>query len=119
MTITLATLHLATPQQVFDQVAAHLRSQGRRSLYDGTCAYRGANGLMCAAGCLMSDSEYHQKMDENMTWKALIEENYVGNCHADLITALQLTHDAVEPNRWEEDLALVAARFKLEYKEVA
>ena len=55
--ITLATLEQATAQQVFTQVKNHLLKQNEKSMINGICAYRGSNGLQCAAGCLMSDEE--------------------------------------------------------------
>ena len=42
--ITLATLSQATEQEVFDQVAVHLMTQGEKSSTGATCRYRW-NGL--------------------------------------------------------------------------
>ena len=58
--ITLTNLHAKSLQEVFDRVASHLLTQSARSLLpDGSgCAYRGANGRMCAVGCLIADYEY-------------------------------------------------------------
>jgi len=49
--ITLATLHLASAQEVFTQVKNHLLSQNRKSLLSkDICGYRGQYGTACAAG---------------------------------------------------------------------
>ncbi len=56
MTITLATLPEATAQEVYSQVRKHLLTQKMKSIEEGKgCVYRGPDGLMCAAGCLISD----------------------------------------------------------------
>ena len=60
MKITLSTLSEATEQQVFDQVKNHMLTQMKKSMLESNgdpCAYRGFDGLQCAAGCLMSDEE--------------------------------------------------------------
>lgn len=117
--ITLATLEYATPQEVFDQVVSHLREQGRqsrKSLGD-ECAYRGDNGLMCAAGCLIADDEYVEKMDNmQMTdWENLVEIDMVPPYHEKLIAELQCVHDAGE-EMWEEGFKSIAETFNLSYK---
>lgn len=59
---------LEARQQVFDIALAHLRKQGKRSMYtteDGEiCAYRGADGASkCAIGALISDARYRPEME--------------------------------------------------------
>lgn len=99
MTITLATLAQATEQQIFDQVARHLLKQGQRAVVEGgTCKYR-YNGLMCAAGCLISDDEYSENMDISGSWGSLVEAGWVTTNHADFVYALQKMHDA-DPGRY-------------------
>ena len=95
MQITLANLKDATEQQVFDQVARHLIKQKVRAVNDaGMCQYRPGNGLMCAAGCLMTDEEYDIKFDTLGSWLA-ISEAYpeVPSKHAYFIDMLQKMHD--------------------------
>lgn len=119
--ITLATLKDATKQQVFDQVAKHLLTQNVRSENPDYCAYRGDNGLMCAAGCLISDSEYKPEMDHNengSTWHDLIESGLVPNAHPVLIKHLQHIHDNEEPKSWRECLVKAAKNFELVMPEV-
>ena len=58
-----------TNQEIFDKVSAHLLAQNAKSLafidsYQGqACAYRGAEGRMCAAGCLIPDNRYYSGME--------------------------------------------------------
>lgn len=109
--ITLATLATATAQQVFDQVRDHLLRQGRQSLLAtgrDQCAYRGHDGLQCAAGCLISDEEYHFNL-ERFTWDALAHQGRVPFHHAPLVKKLQRIHDTREPTTWERHLRALAA----------
>ncbi len=51
-------------QELFTKVATHLLTQNARSLNASMqCAYRGANGLKCAAGALIPDELYHDRME--------------------------------------------------------
>ena len=96
MQITLANLHEATEQQVFEQVANHLIKQGVRSIEKGRCLYRSSDGKMCAAGCLMSDSEYDPEMDKIFKggiWGVLVDNKLAPVAHKDFIRQLQILHD--------------------------
>ena len=106
--ITLATLPQSTAQQVFDQVATHLLTQGRPSL-DGTgrCAYRGINGLQCAAGCLIGDDEGPENL-EGRGWTQLESDGLVPRDHAKLIRRLQVAHDTSRVHGWRDELKDVA-----------
>ena len=103
MRITLKNLHEATAQQVFDQVANHLLTQGRESMVNGRCLYRAPGGLQCAAGCLVGDDEYDEMM-EKKNWSRLVSGGSVPPDHEDLIFALQKLHDTVNPFFWETKL---------------
>lgn len=128
MQITLANLAEATPQQVFDQVAAHLLQQNKQSkasLNDKGnpgCAYRGDGGLMCAAGCLIADSEYDPAMDKTTpkhgtAWSSLVGIGAVPSTkHDDMIGRLQSLHDIQQPHQWRSALASLAADFDLVFK---
>ena len=115
--VTLKTLAEATPQQVFDQVAKHLLEQGRKSSKliggeDEICLYRGPEGTMCAAGCLIADDEYKDDM-ERMSWISLVGHNRVPRTHMNLISDLQVIHDEREPSTWREELLEISKRFDL------
>ncbi|WOZ57563.1 hypothetical protein [Pseudomonas phage vB_PseuGesM_254] len=97
MTITLATLPQATEQQIFNQVVTHLAKQRKGArLYDKGCAYRGEGGSMCAAGCLIADSEYDPKMDAiggPTAWDSLVSQGFAPPQHEHFILELQRVHD--------------------------
>lgn len=114
--ITLATLHTATAQEVFDQVATHLLTQAKRSnTTDGMCAYRGVNGLKCAAGALIADDEYDERI-EGVSWARLVSSELDENgnpmpvtpeAHCDLIQDLQALHDALAFNATQKEARII------------
>jgi hypothetical protein len=123
--ITLATLEHATEQEVFDQVARHMLKQRARSwLQDDVCAYRGADGLKCAAGCLISDEEAEQLNlaagnINTLPWGCLISRGVAPDKHRSLISALQHIHDSpnnVPEEDWEDHLKALANQRGLSYK---
>ena len=122
MKICLANLHEATEQQVLDQCVNHMLTQMQRSTTgEGNCAYRGVNGLMCVAGCLIADNEYKREMDtggdENLgtDWGDLITRGEVPNHHRELISRLQYIHDTFSVEDWEYKLKLLADKCNLEF----
>ena len=89
-------------QEIFDKVASHLITQGVQAKYlphsDGypSCAYRGENDTMCAAGCLIPDEEYNPEF-EGMPWEDIGRAipslaSLTDKDHA-LISSLQYVHD--------------------------
>ena len=112
--ITLATLEQATAQQVFTQVKNHLLKQNEKSMINGICAYRGSNGLQCAAGCLMTDKEAN-KFTESRFWYVLIQDDQVPQKHKELIQDLQDIHDGERPEEWTESLQRLAFDEGLNY----
>lgn len=116
--ITLKILSKATPQEVFDQVRDHLLKQMAKSLDRKKggykCAYRGDNGLTCAAGCLIGDEEYTSEM-EGMGWASLVYKFDITKNNSRLINELQMIHDATFPEYWELELEKLAKRYNLKF----
>jgi hypothetical protein len=122
--ITLKTLHLATEQEVFNQVATHLLTQKSKCLStEGNCKYR-AKGKMCAAGCLIGDEEYREEMDTSgfdletgekvgSDWVGLNKRGLVPENHKDLIECLQEIHDHNPEGGWKNRLIELAGDFAL------
>ncbi len=119
--ITLKTLSQATEQEVFDQVAEHLLKQKQKSeIIDDTgtsrgCRYKTSGDLKCAAGCLISDDEYNEKM-EGLEWGGLVMRGVVPATHDVLIDKLQFIHDSNFINEWKYALQNLAESYKLEWK---
>ena len=109
-TIILATLYEATAQQVFDQAAWHLLTQGDKSLNASCdCAYRGEGGLKCAAGCFIADDEHNAEF-EGKRWDFLVEEELIPSAHCDFIQHLQAIHDNEPVEDWADELRRLAER---------
>lgn len=101
------------PQVVFDTVARHLLTQKMKSQDDeGTCLYRGPEGLKCAAGCLIPDDKYSSTM-ECIVWDVLATIEIVPFTNKNLIVKLQLIHDRRDPKYWLNELYTLAAELKL------
>lgn len=122
MKINLSNLAEASRQQVFDQVMKHLLTQKERSKHEnGPCAYRGEQGRMCAAGCLIADEEYFPAMDDHgsgLDWSSVVLKGYAVGTHMDLIEALQMIHDNSHPQLWEAQLKALASQEGLIFKGV-
>jgi hypothetical protein len=109
-----------TLQEVFNIVSIHLLTQGQMSLNaNGDCAYRGENGLMCAAGILIPDEAYRPGM-ETLRWSTLIERQFVENLFRNEINELQNIHDSglkADPEecilQWKKDLIAFAEQYNL------
>jgi hypothetical protein len=112
--ITLATLDQASKQEVFTQVKDHLLLQNEKSMINGICAYRGSNGLQCAAGCLMTDKEAN-KVTESTSWHVLIQNGQAPQKHKELIQDLQDIHDGERTEEWPESLQRLAFDEGLNY----
>lgn len=114
--ITLKNLHLATEQEVFDQVARHLLTQMETSIVGSVCKYRHIKQdgtiLKCAAGCLIADDEYIKDF-ERKTWSLLIEKYGIPNTNAWLISQLQILHDTMATEYWKNELEILAKGFNL------
>ena len=103
-----------TLQEIFDKIATHLLTQNKKSYLNGWfCAYRGDNGLKCAAGILIPDDEYKPEM-EKKRWSVLIDEILVENKFANEISLLQSIHDNRSVTKWYDELINFAQKHNLQ-----
>lgn len=114
---------MMTEQEIFDTVARHLLTQGKKSIgVEGGCAYRGKEGCKCAAGCLIPDDLYDPRF-ENLAWGTGVAQaasplaKFLDLCatigHTDLVRNLQIMHDNLPPCDWLYTLLVVAKNCKL------
>jgi len=90
------------PQQVFDKVITHLKTQGEAAFDEETdgCCYRlikNGKTLMCAAGCLIPDDKYNPDF-ECLTITHLRDEGLdvpVITENISLVQKLQNFHDGL------------------------
>lgn len=108
------------PQTMFNRVKKHLLKQHEKSFLPGPgnhCAYRGINGLKCAAGILLPDKYYHENMEKfdivGVMKKSPGLKYYWGSENVPLIQSLQGVHDGSRPEEWEEKLNRVADEYNL------
>ena len=109
-------------QQTFDTIVNHLRKQGGKSVVYVCkvytyCAYRGAEGRKCAAGCLIPDSIYTKNM-EGFSFCAIIDMNenlYYLRPFTNMIGELQSMHDAFDVTEWEDEMKAIAHRYEVIY----
>jgi len=103
-------------QETFDKVVEHLRKQNELSQRNGTCLYRGPNGLKCAAGCLIPDELYEARMEGKIVSASILNKVFK-DYNIDLIGSLQKCHDYTEIEDWEGKFKAIANLYDLVYKE--
>lgn len=126
-------------QQVFDKVLNGLRKQGCISVNDaGVCMYRGAGGMKCGIGMLISDEHYYEGLEEEGVIEprvvealslsgVIAEEEDMAllnklqcKLHDHYSTELQRDDNIEEYPAWLEQQAKdLAATFDLDYSEAA
>lgn len=90
-------------QEIFDTVTNHLLEQNCKSVAEtGQCSYRTPTGLKCAAGCLISDSEYKPDMEGNTILSLFVKGMIPIHLepHISELACLQRIHDTYEPLYW-------------------
>jgi hypothetical protein len=114
---TMRDLERMDDQAIFDYVARHLLTQGRRATpVEGIgCLYRGPDGRSCAIGCLIPAEYYHPVIEgigvRDLTGRLLCGVPSLGRWFADhlaLLVSLQGIHDTISPAEWGEALRYLA-----------
>lgn len=109
---------MKSDQIVFDIVAKHLLTQNIVSQTASTCAYRGPNDTSCAVGCLISDDEYTDSLEEqvasHVTVMSAVERSLGFTVSEDLLRRLQKIHDCHLVQYWDQELIHVAACYGLD-----
>lgn len=97
-------------EEISLRIRDHLTKQGAASLADhghgATCAYRGAEGRMCAVGCLIANEHYSteledQSADEPVVMEALAKSGITEDA-IDLLCEWQNYHDGQDYELWCE-----------------
>jgi hypothetical protein len=125
-------------QALFNHVATHLIKQGRRSVRNGQCAYRGNDGTRCAAGCLIDDAQYTAEMEGRSVFAqdilpcinasigreiggtdlCMARGSRWGSLPTDLeikmLQKMQVIHDGIDVDAWPEHLRAIAVEFGLQ-----
>lgn len=112
--VSISNLSSVLAQDVVDQVVGHLLIQNTRSSSKDGCVYRNENGLRCAAGCLISNSEYKPVFELNL-WSQLVGTYGIPYTHSSLIDRLQEVHDQYDVQNWDTLLRKVVKDGRLRY----
>lgn len=89
-----------TAQNIYDKVATHLFTQGRRSRFGSSCMYRDDLGNSCAVGCLIPNDEYLYEMEFRdadrliSMFKDRVPSIAAMEPFKDLLSHLQYVHDS-------------------------
>lgn len=95
-----------TNREAFDTVKKHLLCQGRRSLSDGNCKFRGDGGLKCAIGILIPEDKYQPSWDASMSASIREVSEACGFVDLDksMLASLQRMHDTRPVSEWASRL---------------
>lgn len=110
-----------TIQETFDTVARHLLRQSAKSVFnyvygETSCAYRGDNGLRCAAGCLIPDSEYSKSIEGSTVYPVMDKlgrTDFFGHDRF-LVRRLQVCHDSKPVSLWKDNMRSLANKLELD-----
>lgn len=115
-------------QEIFDTVYEALMKQGKASIRNGICQYRGPGGTKCAIGHLIPDDLYDPSI-ESLTFHSLpeyITDHIVGDdedykTKNQLLYRLQRAHDQYLNfygiKEWKESMKDIAYEFNLHFPE--
>ncbi len=115
---------MKTAHEIFHTVKSHLLRQGIRSVsysdfgvLEG-CKYRGSNGTMCAAGCLIAHEHYLLCMEGFSANSPVVEEalrlsgvDMSEENVCALVMQLQSMHDNILPSEWPVALEKIREAF--------
>lgn len=128
-----------TLQEIFDKVAEHLRTQGKRAYNGSKCVYRlpqeGGITLTCAVGCLIDDKHYSLKLENKSVGYLTVQDALIASgvgteeqlryapgskrgrpVMNQLLAELQRLHDnTVRFDNLEVNLRFIADQFGLKY----
>jgi hypothetical protein len=103
---------------LFEKIKTHLLTQNEKSVDKyGLCMYRGLNGLMCAAGCLIPNHKYNPEMEETSSSDIDFFRSTFNDAENALITAFQVLHDGLDPSEWASEIDRLEEMGSLEFRE--
>lgn len=110
-----------TRQEAFDIIVRHLLTQRCRATRNGDCRYRGDNGTKDAVGALISDKQYEVMMRTGLEWSLVPTAELIGMSSVDryFLRDVQVVHDGVPVQHWDERLREIAKHYNLTYPEVS
>ena len=123
---------ITDPQEIFDHVAKHLYTQGRKSMAPSIgspdnsaafCAYRSKDNLSCAIGCLIPDHLYSPALESHIIYDLVLKQELFVEWRPifSFLADLQKVHDYADDfhgseylkQAWKQELLKVAIKFNL------
>lgn len=113
--ITIHNINEHTLQEVYDQIALHLLTQGERAINEfEQCELRNDCGYTCAIGSLIPENDYSPSLEYYFLEMFETEFNVrLSADMADLLDKLRIVHDFCNPSAWENALKIVAEKMQL------
>ena len=110
-----------TNQEIFTKVKNHLLTQNRRALQRLVCRYRTDEGLKCAIGCLIPDDVYTRNIEHktvDLLCLGVVKDfDYLKQFDKSFLRRLQVIHDNVDVDKWENELKAFARLENLVFDE--
>ena len=110
-----------TNQEIFTKVKNHLLTQNRKATEWGICRYRTTNGLKCAVGCLIPAEEYTDSIElvtvDLLCCGGIRGFDYLKQFDKSFLRRLQVIHDNVAVENWENELKAFARLENLVFDE--
>lgn len=113
-----------TRQEIFNKVAIHLISQGRKAFSsEGECLYKTKEGLKCAIGCLIDAEDYDSTLENKRVSNLLMKKYLKDHCninvdlHRNFFISLQNIHDGYDPGLWKDKLISFGEEYYLDLPE--
>ena len=110
-----------TNQEIFTKVKNHLLTQNCKATEQKVCRYRTANGLKCAIGCLIPDDVYTRNIEHktvDLLCSGVVKDfDYLKQFDKSFLRRLQVIHDNVDVDKWENELKAFARLENLVFDE--
>lgn len=103
-------------QEIFDTVCEHAAKQGRKSIVEGSCKYRGPDGTKCFIGALIPDDKYYTSLENKVVGSSSVEKVLRSTdieFDSIFLMDLQNIHDDSRVSYWQKALSNLAEIYEL------
>lgn len=113
--ITIHNINEHTLQEVYDQIALHLLTQGKQCINNGLCRFRNlSEESACSLGHLIPLSEYTEDLELSVFGDILLDFGIVlSDDLVRLLEMLRVLHDDYQPSEWPILLHDIAEKMNL------
>lgn len=114
-------------QEIFNMIVKKARIQNKKSMNGSSCVYRGVEGSCCFIGFLIPDKKYRFEMEDVAAshlprqFPELMEDIFPDDLYEEdaerFVDGLQVIHDKITIDEWEERFAMFAEKWEMEMPE--